>query len=161
EVGAQCGISETSVHKIIKSSKKGIDPTARKPLQKITTEICDEVKELQRKIEKGELSQEKVGDQCGICETSVNKIVKSIKKGIDPTARKPLKKITPEIRDKVKELQPKIEKGELTQEKVGDQCGISETSVHKIIKSIKEGVDPTAPKPFQTYPMLLSSDDSI
>lgn len=145
-VALQFKVSRKTVRRILEDLKAEKVPTPKKVPQKTTPEIVKIIQLYAARIEKKEVRQEDVAKECGISQPEVSRILRDLREGIDPTSKKVLKKITPEIRDRIKELEPQIRSGELKAHAVAMQLEISVSSMNNALQALEQGKDPAVGK---------------
>ena len=141
-----CGISRDTLREVRKKIEKNIDPTQRKPVQKVNAKIVEKVRELLPQIETEEVSYEEVAKQCQIAKKSIQDIVEKIKQGVDPLQPKAQQKVTPAVRDKIKKLLPQIINKTLSYEKAATQCGVSRNTIQRVVKELRQKKEPIRQK---------------
>lgn len=146
----QCGISKSAFRRAFQDFEKGENSTEKKAPQKITPEILKKIKELAPEVKSKNISQREGAEQCGISEAMFRRALLSLEKGEDPTVRKIQQKMTPKIAEKIKQLASKVLSGELKQQEVAEQCGVSVDAVKKQLKALENGEDSTVKKAPQT-----------
>ncbi len=139
-------IAKTQVSDIIRKHTDGESFSKRRPAQKITELMIEQVKNLRPKIEAKKLSQKAAALQCNITEATFSKIFRKLTKGENPLERRVARQVTDKDVENVKKFLPLIKNGEITQRAAAEKCSISETSFSHIKGTIEKGQNPTQKK---------------
>ena len=137
----ESGISVGTLRSKLIDLENGKDLVTKNKFKKTTEDKVEKIKALAPKIDNNEISVEKAAAQCGISEHTLRAKLKALKEGKNITKHKPIQRVNDEIANKIKDLAPKIERGEVKHEDAAKECGISIGTLKLKLKDLKEGKD--------------------